>query len=238
MKLTFLGTSHGIPEPNKRGSCTMLEIENDLYFIDMGVMALFDITTLNKDINNIKAIFLTHMHGDHSNGIFSFIDLANWYYKSCDPDIYIPDFRAKEIFDSWNNITKSINRTLKYHEVFEGEIFDDKNIRVFSQKTQHCSNSYSYLVETNENKIIFSGDLKHPNIDFPHELCKSKIDVAILEAAHFPITEYSEIIKKYNFKRVYFNHFAPRNEPYFQMIVEVFKDVEFEIAYDYMKITL
>lgn len=238
MRITFLGTSHGIPEPNRRCSCTMIEVDNNIYFIDMGVMALYDIITFGKKVEDIKGIFITHLHGDHSNGLFSLVDLINWYYTSCDPKIYLPDLKSKDVFEAWLGITKAKNRDLDFNESFEGVIYFDDKIKITAQQTQHCSRSFSYLVECNGKKVLFSGDLRNPSHDFPHKLCEDKVDLAILEVAHFPATEYSQIIEKYNFEHIIFNHYAPRNIPSIQSIKESFRNTRIDISNDLMQITL
>ena len=40
MKLTFIGSSHGIPEPHRKCSCLMVEAGKNIYFVDMGTNAL------------------------------------------------------------------------------------------------------------------------------------------------------------------------------------------------------
>ena len=32
---------------------------------------------------DIDCIFITHMHGDHTNGLISFVDLLSWYFSLC-----------------------------------------------------------------------------------------------------------------------------------------------------------
>ena len=41
MRLTFLGSSHGLPEANRKCSCILVEIGENRYLMDMGT----DITT-------------------------------------------------------------------------------------------------------------------------------------------------------------------------------------------------
>ena len=43
MKITFLGSSHGVPEPHRRCSSAMIEVGENVYFVDMGVMAICDL---------------------------------------------------------------------------------------------------------------------------------------------------------------------------------------------------
>lgn len=88
MKITFLGASHGVPEANRRCSCTMVEVSGRYYFVDMGIMAIDELVTRGIPVDAVKGIFITHMHGDHTNGLFSFVDLITWYFKNVDPEIF------------------------------------------------------------------------------------------------------------------------------------------------------
>ena len=87
MRITFIGASHGVPEPNRKCSCTMIEISGRYYFIDMGTPSIDHLVTAGIPVDAVKGIFITHMHGDHTNGLVSFIDLISWYFKTADPTI-------------------------------------------------------------------------------------------------------------------------------------------------------
>lgn len=41
--------------------------------------------TRGIEVEDIKGIFITHMHGDHTNGLISFVDLISWYFKTAGP---------------------------------------------------------------------------------------------------------------------------------------------------------
>ena len=75
MKIVFFGSSHGVPEPNRKCSSVMIEVSDNRYFIDMGTQSIEQLISRNIPIESVKAIFITHMHGDHSDGLISFIDL-------------------------------------------------------------------------------------------------------------------------------------------------------------------
>ena len=36
MKITFIGSSHGVPEPGRKCACFLLEAGENVYFVDMG----------------------------------------------------------------------------------------------------------------------------------------------------------------------------------------------------------
>jgi len=65
----------------------MLEIKGRYYFIDMGTPVIDHLVTAGIPIDAVKGVFITHMHGDHTNGLIHFVDLISWYFKTSDPTI-------------------------------------------------------------------------------------------------------------------------------------------------------
>ena len=78
MKITFIGSSHGVPEANRRCACTMLEIAGRYYFVDMGTMAMDVLRTKGISPDDVNGVFITHKHGDHTDGLPQFVDLCSW----------------------------------------------------------------------------------------------------------------------------------------------------------------
>ena len=81
MKITFIGTSHGVPAADRYCSCTMIESGNSVYFIDGGAPMIDELLRHGRHPDEVRAVFNTHVHGDHTAGIYHFADLVDWYYK-------------------------------------------------------------------------------------------------------------------------------------------------------------
>ncbi len=217
MRISFLGSSHGVPEPNRRCSCALIEAGGGRYFIDMGTSAVEGLRTRGMPIESVNGIFITHMHGDHTDGLIPFIDICNWKFIEAQPKFFLPtdteQFRA--IVSGWIELNGNTLRDFDFFEVREGTVFEDENIKVTAFKTKHItfSPSYAYLVEAEGKRVFFSGDLSHkgPTDDFPVSVLNRPLDLAICEAAHFKATEYLSLFEgKENLKRLCFNHYSDR----------------------------
>ena len=173
MQITFLGASHGVPEANRRCSCTLIETNGRYYFIDMGVNAIDALRTRGIEVEDVKGIFITHMHGDHTNGLISFVDLISWYFKTADPEICLPNLEGVEAIRAWLKANHCEMRDLRFKKVTDGTIFDDGYLKVTAIPTQHCPDSHAFFVEAEGKAVLFTGDLKHPNVDFP-KIAKEK----------------------------------------------------------------
>ena len=66
MKITFVGTSHGVPEKNRYCTCIMLESGGAIYFIDAGAPIVDFLVNNGKSVNDLRAVFTTHVHSDHT----------------------------------------------------------------------------------------------------------------------------------------------------------------------------
>ncbi len=214
MRLVFFGSSHGKPEPARRCSSTLIEVGENRYFVDMGTQSIEQLITRNIPVESVKAVFVTHMHGDHNNGLISFLDLCSWAYRETDPEIFLPGDteRARAAIAAWLGCNGTKLRPFEFRHVEEGKVFDDGILRVTAYRTAHIDFSYAYLIEAEGKRVLFSGDLSHhPAADFPYAVLDSPLDLAICESAHFAATEYIPILgESGNVKRLCFNHYSSR----------------------------
>ena len=217
MQITFLGASHGVPEANRRCSCTLIETNGRYYFIDMGVNAIDALRTRGIDVEDVKGIFITHMHGDHTNGLISFVDLISWYFKTADPEICLPNLEGVEAIRAWLKANHCEMRDLRFKKVTDGTIFDDGYLKVTAIPTQHCPDSHAFFVEAEGKAVLFTGDLKHPN---------------------FPATDYAPVLAACPTKQVLVNHYAPWNIPNVMQLAETLAPLPVKFVNDGMQITL
>lgn len=211
MRITFIGTSHGVPEAVRRCTCTMIEISGRYYFIDMGTSAIEDITRRGISVNDVKAVFLTHAHGDHTDGLIPFVDIINWYYKAATPTIYFPNLEQAEALKHWlrscdTSSVNNIRADIGMEEIKEGTFYDDGFIKVTAIPTLHSQNSHAFCVEAEEKRILFTGDLKHPNEDFPAVAFEKPFDLMVCECAHFSPEDTEAVLEKADVKKVVINH--------------------------------
>ena len=214
MRIVFFGASHGRPEPRRKCSSTMIEVGENRYFVDMGTQSIEGLIDRNIPVESVRAVFVTHMHGDHNNGLVSLLDLCSWAYRETAPVICLPGDTegARAALTAWLACNGTVLRPFEFRHVEEGLVFDDGVLRVTAYKTAHTDASYAYLVEAEGKRILFSGDLSHhPERDFPRAALLLPVDLAVCESAHFAATEYLPILGgNKNLKRLCFNHYSPR----------------------------
>ena len=214
MKITFLGTSHGVPERDRYCSCTCVSTAGGRYLIDAGGPVTDMLIRKGIAPEEIMAIFVIHMHGDHVNGLPAFTDLISWYFKTADPLIHLPDQTGVDALKRWNTaVLGSAVRDIRYEVYREGIIYDDGDMRVTALRSRHHDLSYSFKLEAEGKRVIFTGDLAGPDIDFPRFCFEEDCDAVICEAAHFPTTKAAPVFEKCLTKNIYINHISPRQAP-------------------------
>ena len=220
MRIVFFGTSHGFPEPNRRCSSTLIEVGGARYFIDMGTQSIELLASHGMDVESVKAVFVTHMHGDHANGLLSFIDLCGWYYKNANPKFYFPGDLEKTVFGikTWLEClgTKKHDFRFEFNKVDDGFVYQDENIKLTAFRTRHIAESFSYLLEAEGKRVFFSGDLEilrgsgEHTPDLPLDEFEKGFDLCILELAHFSAVDkyYKVLSENDKLKKIVINHYS------------------------------
>ena len=209
MRLLFVGTSHGVPEPDRRCSSCILEVNGSCYLIDMGTQVVEDLQKRGIPIEKVRLAICSHAHGDHTDGLISFVDLLNWYYKTANPLILFPDERLISPLCAWivaTNEGKPLRDGLRLEAFSEGTVYQDENLKITAIRTKHCENSFAFLIEGEGKRILFTNDLCRPEVDFPKLSAGAEPDLLVCEAAHFSPDDCIPYFDRAKAKRVLYTH--------------------------------
>ena len=216
MKLTFLGTSHGIPSADRFCSCTLLEVGDDAYFIDMGAPGVDLLLRAGRTPEAVRAIFATHAHGDHTNGILSYADLLNWAYPKASCDIWLTEtgqINAMKDLIAFSSSHPDEER-VRFRLMTPETVYRDGRLTLTPIPTAHMGEghpTYAYLVEAEGKKVLFSGDLS-VNLaadDFPKAALEEPLDLMMLECAHFSADQVKPYLQRCTARQVLFTHVYP-----------------------------
>lgn len=217
MKLTFFGTAPGVPQPDRYCTSMMLETGGSVYLIDAGAPVTDLLLRRGMLPTDVRAVFATHIHSDHTDGIYRLADLVNGFYKTHEMDIYIPDrefidltVRMLELCAGHPN-TKFDGERVRFHEIDPSAAYDDGNLRLSYFPTGHIDkpyHSYAFLAEAEGKKILFGGDLsKHlRDADIPAPAFDGNVDLFVCEYAHIRGEDIAPYLPRITAKTVCFNH--------------------------------
>jgi len=247
MKITFLGTSHGVPEKNRRCSCTMIQVGSNIYFVDMGINALEELKNYDLDSKDVKAVFITHNHCDHTGGLYPFLAGLNcWWHRFSNTAIYLPAPKD-ELINAMGQMKMATGGTdpnfkNEFIEIEAGQIYDDGLLKVTAFRTKHCEVSYAFLFEAEGKRAFLSGDMsyKGPKDDFPVEILEKENDLLVLESAHFDAPDLLEVFdgKENDIKRIRFTHYTNQRIPLIEEFIKAYKGNDVSLVTDGVSINL
>lgn len=191
MKLTLLGTSHGVPSDTRYTSCYMLEVNGSIYIFDGGAPVVDLLLRKKKKLSSVKAFFNSHLHGDHIYGAMAMFSLFEWFYKETDMDVFIPDEKSRNAVIDFVRTVDNVelpSERVRIRTYESGVIFEDENIRVTAIPVNHyCGEgkkSYAFFIEGEGKSIVYTGDMSATLEDFPQITKERHLNLILSEAAH------------------------------------------------------
>lgn len=201
MKITFLGTSHGIPSDERYCSSILAEVGDNYYLLDAGAPVGDLIPRMGLDWSKFRAVFNTHPHGDHFLGLLSFVDLVNWYYGGTNVDIFVPREGQVKFIHDMSMVTENrpLSERINVQKFTEGMIYEDEYVTVRADLTDHLDGgggdflSYAFTIteKATGKCFLYAGDCDEPLADVERITTGNHYDLAVFECAHFS-TDYLE----------------------------------------------
>lgn len=152
-----------------KGNCCFVETKSNSFLIDIGMTCAYiekELNTIEKTGKNIDAVFITHTHADHINGLKVFV-------KKYNPIIYV----SAKMYEELKNIVWSDNYVILGKELK----IDDLKVTVI--KTSHdTDDSVGYIFEEAGHSLVYITDTGYINTK-NHEKLSNK-NMYILESNH------------------------------------------------------
>ncbi len=221
-KLTFLGTCSGTePFDGMHHTSFIIEVNGNVYWFDAGESCSRNAFLNGVDMLAVKSIFISHPHVDHIGGLFNLILLMRqqiWRQGKELEDGKVRLFSpCKALWEHMKPLIDTADANLfKVMSVENGiisdsVIFENEDIKVSAIHNEHMEipedgewKSYSFLIEVNGRKIVYSGDIKRLSELAP--LIGDGCDILICESGHHKVTDIIEYAEKSNAAHLIFNH--------------------------------
>jgi ribonuclease BN (tRNA processing enzyme) len=181
-KVVMLGTGTPSPDPRHDGISVAIIVNDQSYIFDAGpgfwrsaaaMTPTWGGNFKSLEANQLKCLFLTHLHDDHTEGLPSFI-LSPWgHARDNPPDIYGPPGTVSMVKYINRAYEKTIGIELfsvqhlsasgwhsKVHDILPGLVYQDKNVKIEAFQNHHGTwdYSYGYRITTPDRVIVLSGD--------------------------------------------------------------------------------
>jgi ribonuclease Z len=151
MRLTFLGTSAGTPTRHRNVTGLALAIDDarDWYLFDCGEGTQHQIQHTRYSSAKLRAIFITHVHGDHCYGLPGLIASANMSGRKAPLTICAPDGIEQFIRATFlHTDIRELRFPLEFVRSDAPDFhFDDGHLRVSAHALSHRVPCFAYRAE-------------------------------------------------------------------------------------------
>lgn len=220
----YLGTCSGTEPMVGMHQCSwILETGGAFYWFDAGEGCGYTAYTSGLDIMKTRALFVSHPHIDHTGGLshllFCMDKMASYYKKTLVHDntleIFFPDLpvlSAIRTVACGGGLGTQMRFDICEHGIADGLLYEDENLRVTALHNRHlkCDDnsdrmrSFSFLLETEGRRIVYSGDVREPReLD---ALIGEGVDLLIMETGHHKVADVCEYARIHNVKNLRFHH--------------------------------
>jgi ribonuclease BN (tRNA processing enzyme) len=180
-EVVVLGSGNPNADPDRSGPAVAVIVNGHAYLVDCGAGVVRRAAAASQEgvpglaIKDLRTLFITHLHSDHTLG-YPDVILTPWIYGRTE---HLAVYGPPGLRDMTNNIlaawkedievrTKGLeqeNRTgylVDVHEVQPGVVFKDENVRVTAFPVQHGSweQAFGYRFQTPDRTIVISGDTR------------------------------------------------------------------------------
>ncbi len=221
MKIHFLGTCAGSePMPGMHQCSLVMEINGIYYWFDAGECCGYTAHTMGLDVTKTRALFVSHPHIDHIGGLPHLLfvmhkllsrDKTKQLIHENTLEVFFPDLELFEAIKTVSARKGDLIFTIKEQKTHDGLLFEDENIRVTALHNAHLKedgsagwHSYSFLIEAEGKRIVFSGDVRKPCELDP--LIGEGCDYLIMETGHHKVADVCEYAISKKVPRLRFNH--------------------------------
>jgi len=174
-KVTLLGTGTPAPTMERFGPSTLVEAGDALFLFDAGRGTLQRLTQTGKSYKDVRAVFLTHLHSDHTVGLAD-LWLTGWLLSHSTSPLLVfgPEGTA--------NLTGHLAQAYSYDvsirisddhsdpaggridaaEVHEGVVYKKDGVTITAFEVDHrpIKPAFGYRIDYLGHSVVLSGDTR------------------------------------------------------------------------------
>lgn len=217
MKIEFFGTSDGTPTASRYCSSLVIECDGARYLFDVGAPVADLFLRKGYPLSSLRAVFLTHLHSDHFNGLFHLFDVSNRVFRDASYTVFLPEQSAIDLVHQYQKVCNNgspFREGLALKQYEAGVVFEDRRVRVTAVLVEHETffKTYGFLVEGDGQRVYITGDMHEDLHDFPAFLYGMHLDVMVTELAHQTAPIMLSHLEKCHADRIYITHLYPQEK--------------------------
>ncbi len=173
--VVMLGSGMPRPDPDASGPSAAVLVGSRVFLFDAGPGVMRRMAAAHLPINGVTALFITHLHSDHTLGLPDLI-FTTWVMGRKQPlQAYGPhglQAMTTHIIEAWK-VDEEVRSTglehepaggyaVNVHEIQPGVVYDSGGVRVTAFPVLHGSlpEAYGYRIDTPTRSVVISGDTR------------------------------------------------------------------------------
>jgi ribonuclease BN (tRNA processing enzyme) len=173
--VVMLGVGMPRPDPDASGPATAVVVGSRVFLFDAGPGIMRRMAAAHLPINGVTALFITHLHSDHTLGLPDLI-FTSWVMGRRNAlEAYGPhglQDMTTHILEAWkvdedvriNGLEHepASGYAVNVHEIQPGVVYDSGGVRITAIPVLHGSlkEPYGYRIDTPTRSVVISGDTR------------------------------------------------------------------------------
>jgi len=218
---TVLGSSAGMPQPDRGNSGYVLDIDGGLIQFDCGGGISREFRRAGFDPMNVERIFISHTHPDHVCDLPLYVQMLYLAGRRKPLTIHIAEEALAPIrtgFQAMYLIEQKLPFDLLFTPITEGETITSDKAAIRPVANSHLDKyapfvkkyelpnkqqSYSFLIEAGGKKMLYSADLGSEKDILSH---LKGLDLLIVESTHIDLQAVLEKASAEGVGRIVLTH--------------------------------